>query len=153
MKGLKQHIFEKLRVSSSNDNTVEHTLFPATKEELLEMIKGEISKNGNKCSLNHIDVSKITDMSDMFSESKFNGDISNWNVSSVRDMGFMFWNSEFNRDISNWNVSSLMNMNGMFMRSKFKGDISEWDVSNLNQIRGLFMHSPLENNPPKWYKF
>ena len=152
MKDLKRHIFEKLKVSVSNNDTVEHTLFPTTSKELKEMIANEISKNGNECSLNHIDVSKITDMSDMFSDSKFNGDISKWDVSNVIDMGFMFYNSKFNGDISDWDVSNVQNMNGTFMRSAFDGDISKWNVSSLNQIRGLFMHSPLEKNPPKWYK-
>jgi len=36
----------------------------------------------------------------MFLNSKFNGDISDWDVSSVTDMSFMFYNSKFNGDIS-----------------------------------------------------
>ena len=47
MKSFKQHILEKLKVSVRN--TTKHTLFPDTKEELLETIKNEISKNGNEC--------------------------------------------------------------------------------------------------------
>ena len=61
MKSFKQHIFEKLRVDVRN--TTKHTLFPKTKGELKQMIKDEISKNRIECSLNHIDVSEITDMS------------------------------------------------------------------------------------------
>ena len=71
MKTLKQHIFEKLKVSKET-----YTLFPKTKDELKRIIADEILKNGNKCSLNHIDVSKITDMSSLFFNSSFNGDIS-----------------------------------------------------------------------------
>ena len=47
-------------------------------------------------------------MSAMFSESKFNGDISKWDVSNVQDMSAMFYDSNFNRDISNWNISNVI---------------------------------------------
>ena len=61
MKTLKQHIFEKLKVSKNP-----YTLFPKTKEELKQMITDEIYEQGYECSLNHIDVSRITDMSNLF---------------------------------------------------------------------------------------
>ena len=147
MKSLKQHIFEKLKVSKQK-----YTLFPKTKEELQEMIKYEISINGNECSLNHINVSKITDMSNLFRYSEFNGDISEWDVSGVSNMDEMFDSSEFNGDISNWDVSNVTNMYCMFYGSKFNGDISNWDVSSVKDMGYMFGNSPLRNNPPKWYK-
>ena len=150
MKTFKQHILEKLKVSAKN--TTKHTLFPETKDELKQMIEDEISKNGNECSLNHIDVSKITDMSFLFHYSEFNGDISEWDVSSVRDMYSMFDSSKFNGDISNWDVSNVRTMSYMFFNSKFKRDISGWNVSNVEYMGSMFKNSPLINNPPKWYK-
>ena len=149
MKSFKQHIFEKLKVSSPLHK---YTLFPKSKDELKQMIKHEISKNGNECSLNHIDVSRITDMVSLFYDSKFNGDISEWNVSNVEHMDGMFDSSKFNGDISDWDVSNVKTMKDMFLASKFTGNISNWDVSNVKDMTYMFNSSPLENNPPKWYK-
>jgi len=39
-------------------------------------------------------------MSSMFRKTKFNRDISQWDVSNVNDMSYMFSDSEFNGDIS-----------------------------------------------------
>ena len=150
MKEIKTYIIEKLKVDVRN--TTKHTLFPKTKEELKQMINDEISKNGNECSLNHIDVSKITDMSSLFYYSNFNGDISNWDVSNVENMRYMFYGSTFNGDISDWVVSNVDNMNNMFSRSDFNGDISNWNVSSVTNMTVMFYGSPLENNPPAWYK-
>ena len=150
MKSFKQHILEKLKVSVKN--TTKHTLFPKTKDELKQMIKDEISKNGNECSLNHIDVSEIIDMSQLFLGSKFNGDISDWDVSNVKDMSYMFYDSYFTGDISDWDVSNVENMEGMFCGSDFNEDISDWNVSNVTDMENMFKYSPLENNLPKWYK-
>ena len=55
---------------------------------------------------------------------KHYGNISLWNVSNVTDMSNMFYYSEFNGDISKWDVSNVTNMNFIFLCSKFKGNIS-----------------------------
>ena len=63
---------------------------PRTKKELIKIIKQTIEKEGFECDLNFIDTSNITDMSELFSGTVFNGDISKWNVSSVKCLGYEF---------------------------------------------------------------
>ena len=129
MKTLKNYIFESQSGSSSN---------PKTKEVLAKMIKQEISKNGKDCDLNHIDVSGITDMSDLFRNSDFNGDISEWDVSNVEDMHYTFAYSIFNNDISSWDVSNVIDMSNMFIDSEFNQDISRWDLFKC-KTTGMFL--------------
>ena len=97
---------------------------PKTKEELEKIIEDRISKEGLNCDLNDIDTSLITDMSELFYGSKFDGDISRWDVSNVKDMSSLFAESSFNDDISRWNTSNVIKMTSMFFLSKFNGDIS-----------------------------
>ena len=104
---------------------------PKTKDELKDLIEELLKKRGNKADLNDIDVSKITDMSEVFKFSQFNGNISKWNVSKVKDMWEMFYDSEFNGDISKWDVSSVRSMSFIFATSRFNRNISDWDVSRV----------------------
>ena len=88
--------------------------FPETKEELKDIILQRIEAEGKEVNLNDIDVLKITDMSHLFANTDFNGDISEWDVSNVKNMSYMFSNCEsFNQDISNWDVSNVVDSDNM----------------------------------------
>ena len=118
MKSLKSYIQEKLIIKKSNNN---YKYFPKTKEELKDIIVNRIKAEGNKVDLNDIDVSEITDMSELFRETNFKGDISNWNVSNVTDMSRMFLGCKtFNQDISKWDVSKVKNVSNIFIGCKIK---------------------------------
>lgn len=168
---LKSYIKEQLVEESELDD-----LKPDNREELEDLISQRIEQYGPKCNLNDIDVSRITDMSflfcdmtfdgdiskwdvsrvknmsSMFAGSTFNGDLSKWDVSRVENMNSMFSYSRFNSDISKWDVSRVKNMISMFYDSKFTGDISEWDVSSVKRMHNMFKDSPLEGKEPSWYR-
>jgi surface protein len=164
MKAINTYITEKLRISKSKSSkNRKYTLFPETKPELIQMIKDEMYKNGNKCNyecnLNHIDTSKITDMSWIFGKpdysayglEKFNGDISEWDVSNVKRMyGMFLGNKSFNNDISQWDVSNVESMSYMFSGSGFNGDIYNWNVSNVKNMEGMFEYSDFNQDISGW---
>ena len=142
MKNLSQYIQEKLIIKKRN-----YKYFPKTKEELKEIIEQRIKQEGNKVNLNDIDVSEITDMSDLFMNLDFNGDISKWDVSKVTNMSYMFNSCKnFNVDISFWDVSNVTDMTFMFMLCKnFNQDISSWDVSKVKNYKKIFENCPIED--------
>ena len=107
MKSINNYISEKL-VINKNAGKIGYMYFPETKEELQNIIKQRIEKEGPECDLNDINVSKIDNMSYLFRKSKFNGDISKWDVSNVENMSCMFESSKFNQDISKWDVSNVI---------------------------------------------
>lgn len=100
--------------------------------------------------LNWIDTRDITQMSYLFCNSKFNGDISKWDVSNVKYMEYTFRDSLFTGDISNWNTSNVKMMNSMFQGSQFNGDISRWDVSNVEDMESMFRDSRFNGDISRW---
>ena len=85
MKSLSHYIQEKLIIKKNK-----YKYFPETKKELKEIIEKRIKDEGNEVDLNDIDVSKITDMSELFEVTNFNGNISKWDVSNVTIMKRIF---------------------------------------------------------------
>ena len=150
MKTLTDHINEALKIGKNLSEWSSYSCQPSTKDELKEIIKDRISKEGPKCNLNDIDVSLITDMNSLFYDSDFIGDISEWNVSNVKNMQNMFRFSKFNGDISKWDVSSVENTSYMFFDSKFNGDISKWNTSAVKDMCSMFMHSKFNEDISNW---
>ena len=95
MNNLSTYIIEKLRINKDS-NKIEYHYHPKDKDELRSLIQELLLKErGNKADLNDIDVSNITDMANMFYNSKFDGDISKWDVNNVTNMFGMFEKSIF----------------------------------------------------------
>jgi len=120
-------------------------------KEYIENKRSAIRKYGD---ISKWDVSKVTDMNNMFYNAKnFNGDISEWDVSNVTNMGYMFYNAKsFNGDLSKWNVSNVRDMSYMFeFAESFNGDISEWNVSKVEDMGKMFKYAESFNGDlSKW---
>lgn len=141
-----ENVFDSMQARK----TTTHAHVARDKTHLRTIIEAEIARHGPSCSLNHIDVSGITDMTDLFSKTKFTGDISNWDVSNVVSMQSMFYKSKFKGDISKWNTLRVENMDCMFYKSKFNGDIANWNVGRVTTFGSMFQDSPFRGDLSLW---
>lgn len=99
--------------------------------------------------LENLDISQINDLSYVFSESPYNGDLSKWDISNVLLMNRMFDCSKFNNDsISKWNISNVIDFSHMFYSSKFDKDISSWEFNKNSYCYCIFFQN---NNFEKKY--
>lgn len=134
---INQGTLEQSELSWMNDNV---SVLEVNRQQLKNLLS-KLHKKYYNISLNWLDVSKIADMSELFKDSKFNGDISKWDVSKVVTMNEMFAGAkEFNCDISEWDVSNVEYMKGMFKgATEFNQDISGWNVYNVVDMSEMFM--------------
>lgn len=123
---------------------------PKTRLDLQEIIYERIVRHGHACDLNDIDISAVTNFSQLLKNFRFQGDISKWNVSHVTNMHEMFARSEFNGDLSQWDVSSVTDMSYMFDGSKFDQDIAKWNVANVKTMAGMFVHAVFNQSLAPW---
>jgi surface protein len=132
---------------------------PVTREELLVLVNSWGRKLGfatkdsqnkdiyigscetKECyKLSKLNVTKITNMVDVFIYSLFEGDISEWNTSNVTNMDYMFYQAtNFNSNIGNWDVSNVTKMDYMFNNAeKFNQNISSWKLDNIKSSYSMF---------------
>ena len=143
---------------------VVQTKIKATNETIKQIVKAELDRLGHDADLNHIDVSEVTDMNNLFNceyddlgstYKDLNPDISKWNVSNVKNMTAMFWKCEnFNQDLSRWDVRNVETMNAMFYKCEnFNQDLSSWNVKSVTGIYKIFHNCPIkEEFKPKFNK-
>ena len=140
-------------IQEHNNDGSEIKYAPNTREDLIFLISCRIP-------FNQIDVSNVTDMSDVFcnfDNTQIQMDISglsDWNVSNVTNMANMFENANIPYlDISTWNVSKVKNMSRMFYMFRtnlLKLDISNWNTSNVKVMSGMFAHSHIKSDISNW---
>ena len=120
---------------------------PKTKAELK---LGIANRNQIPIDIEKWDVSRITDMSELFDgNNMFNKDISSWNVSNVTNMEHMFRTCHyFNKPLNVWNVSNVTNMLGMFEHChNFNQPLNDWNVSNVTKMYNMFYACHNFNQP------
>ena len=128
----------KVKVTVNGKNIIK-----AKDSDIKNIVNAQITKLTGTGDFNHIDVSSVTNMKDLFrTKASFNGDITKWDVSKVTNMQFMFYSAiKFNQDIGGWNVSEVTIMMGMFMYAPFNQDIGGWNVSKVTNMNGMFSNT------------
>ena len=107
-----------------NDGEVKSVLFSPDGTKIVSRLNSNsilMFENYGK-DLSNLDVSKVTNMSNLFNnfdfekaKKKYNIDITKWNVRNVTDMSSMFKDCKtFNQDLNKWNVSNVTDMSYMF---------------------------------------
>lgn len=111
---------------------------------------------------------QVTDLSFLFANTNFNGDIRHWNTSNVVNMSSMFaFASEFNQNLGAWDTSNVLDMSGMFESAEAFNDendswgfiswftsadgknISDWNTSKVKNMRRMFAGATTFNQPIK----
>ena len=126
------------------------TIVATDRDPLRKLVLKAIKTEGSDCNLNHIDVSGITDMTKVFHNTSFIGNISEWDTSRVQSMESMFSKSVFNGNISRWNTENVQNMQALFMDSRFNSDISGWNVSRVTNTQEMFRDSLFSGDLSAW---
>ena len=162
MKQFNHYIIEKLKINKDSNNKSEYHYHPEKLSELIELLIKLVNKRGSDADLNDVDVSRITDMSDLFHRvnhlSKYKIqfiDISKWDVSNVKSMNNMFTDCNlFSCDLSDWDVSNVEDFESMFERcSNFTSDLLRWDFSSDKNVKFMFLNCSKFNSEVCEWKF
>lgn len=151
MKNLKDYILtEGFKLGKNKVRKTTYNFYPKNKQELREIIKEKV-KNDN-FNFNDIDVSNVTDMSDLFFALDSNTrnkitklDLTNWNVENVENMQNIF-SSIYNLEelnINGWITSSVKKFDGAFEYCEKLVNII--GIEDLNTQKAISLESMFRN--------
>ena len=139
MNNLKDYILEKFQITK--DSKIFYSCCPKTVKELRNILEERLAENKD-AYLNDIDVSNITNMSELFRDlDPHNIKIDQWNVSNVLESWAMFFGCvNFDTDLSGWDMPKNTNMSTMFkLCVKFKGTgLEHWNTSSVIKMFATF---------------
>lgn len=132
---------------------------PENKDALISLINERIAKYGYACSLNDMDVSKVTDMSYVFYQDfktdhqkaqdllykalvQKNPTIDPLQITEVMDQ-------HINQQSPFW-ITAQQEVASMVRRELFTGDISAWNTSSLVEMRYMFYGSSFNDDISQW---
>jgi surface protein len=123
------------------------------RQAVQDFIEDAFTATKNYGLMNCWDVSKITDMSNIFSTeayyNDFNEPIECWNVSSVTNMSSMFYGrGSFNQPLDKWNVGRVTDMSAMFSKCyDFNQPFDKWNVGRVTDMSAMFYGCSSFNQP------
>lgn len=128
---------------------------PESRLCLDRLMKILIERRGYEGDFNDVDTSLITDMSSLFMNSKFNGDISGWKFPKVKYMNSMFRDAaDFNQPIGKWKFPEVTDMSSMFNgATAFNQDIGNWKFPVVIYMGGMFEGAASFNQPIGNWRF
>ena len=116
-------------------------------KNFISSFNGCSNMSGNTITDNPI-LLKTSNLESMFSKTKFNGGVNNWDVSKITNMRFLFYQTPFNQPLSGWNVGNVTNMGEMFFNTtNFNQNINNWDVSKVTNMYYMFQNTSNFNQP------
>lgn len=147
-------VWENMRFAFRGCDEISINATDAPNLEHVADLNGMFMSSNINQSINHWDVSNVTDMANMFRDAvNFNQPLNDWDVSNVKYMNHMFFNAHnFNQNINEWDMSSVNATRSMFYgASNFNQPIGDWNVSNIDNMQYMFYNaSNFNQNISNW---